>query len=140
MKCKECGAEFESAYKTKLYCNIECKEKYNSRKASMKKKAVREATPKEYLTCGWCGESFEKPPYPQKFCCAEHTRLYRLSVRSEQSALNTAIKKKHIPKPSERIEPQSSLSETIEKAKEKGLSYGMYVGLFERGRIGRVAS
>lgn len=78
--------------------------------------------PKEPF-CRWCGKSMAESR-GRLFCSRECRSLYMNDIKSDNGL---AMARKELPERSQYRKPQMSIAEVQRKARELGISYGVYV-------------
>lgn len=86
-ECKECGKQFQTIRKDKIYCSRECAKAYNQRDWAQRRYGVR---PEESI-CEYCGDIFTPKKIGTKFCSAScRTGQWRVdnSDRNKEIRIN----------------------------------------------------
>lgn len=116
-RCVECGKtvtkEFPYFKADRLVCSKECR---RNRYIRLRREKTKDPDP---VSCPICGKSFIKKAKNQKFCSIECRKLATPTKEPKK------VKKQ-----------MSDLAEVNQMARKQGLTYGMYVGLTEHGRLG----
>lgn len=118
--CLECGSAFVPKNARQVVCSPTCSEnrhrKQNKKYREAKKIARRP-------TCAVCGKEFETTHKTKITCSEECSKIYHKEWARERS--RTHSKKFAEPK-AKQIAVSGALAEEARKAKELGMSYGMY--------------
>lgn len=148
MICKTCGKEFERKYHTRqIYCSEECKKEGIKIQEKAKKgnkwgicivcgKAYKKTSPSVYCspeckrsfledtiikeTCRVCGKKFVPTPRFKKYCsdyCRNLAQHHKIEIARKL------------------YRKENSLSNINALARERGLTYGKYVEMKERGLL-----
>lgn len=109
--CIECGEEFLTDDIVKLICD-ECD---------------TQVTNEKLLRCAWCGCLFEKKYSVHKYCSEE--------CRKEKNReLDRQRNKEYAEKKRKKKKLAKDIIRLTREAREKGMSYGQYVGMLEMNK------
>ena len=116
-ECKRCGKPFKRIHGQQAYCSKECRLIVNRERASANRKTKGSVEKK----CECCGKTFVQTGHARKYCTDECAR------EMKRSQMKVVHSKKEKPK------KKNTLREINKKAKEHGMSYGMYVAYMQKG-------
>ena len=122
IECKYCGKPFERTHGSQRYCSKECGKMANwDRSKRNWKKYVK---PKEVeRVCAYCGKAFINVGHTRKYCTQECSDVMKKKQTMESQ--NNAKKKPR--------KKSTSLRMMVREANERGMTYGKYVAMIEKG-------
>lgn len=129
MQCKECGKVFVPV-KRAVFCSEGCRKEYKRKYSAELARLAREREKEKLGTreCDICGKEF-KPRYLRQVSCSKECQKLRHSWSATLWQQQIEEKSRRIP------DNVPSIAETARKAREAGLSYGMYVFRYQGKEI-----
>lgn len=134
--CAHCGKTFTTTQGARICCSLECGEARNREFAKLRYERKLKKEPKKYFkNCSICENAFETTQPRACLCSSECKREYQRIKQKEYVKRRKAERVREVREVREdrrnkpkvpKVSNTSLIAEDDRKAKELGMSYGMY--------------
>lgn len=134
--CANCGKTFTTTQGARICCSLECGEARNRELAKLRYERKPKKEPKKYFkNCSICGNAFETTQPRACLCSSECKREYQRIKQKEYAKRRKAERVREVREVREdrrnkpkapKVSNANLIAEDNRKAKELGMSYGMY--------------